>query len=233
VSVVFNSSSAEHVVPSTFLSFTIDAGQLFEGVFWNYSSAINFDDEVLLNLTSALAPAVLRVSGTDADRLFYNMSINETNTRATPPPGFTYTLTKGRVSELFQFAQKANVEIAFGLNAGPGPRKGSSSNEWSADNAAELVRFSQENFSEVVTTWELGNEPNLYLANFRFVLTDRQLVSDLKTLRDMLKEHHPSARVVGPDLAVMHFLDLYSNPNPNTNTNTNTNTNHDPNPNPS
>jgi len=64
--IVTLNTSVRHTLPATFVSFTVDAGQLFPGVFWNHSAAIDFDAPALRNFAASLAPAFLRVSGTDA-----------------------------------------------------------------------------------------------------------------------------------------------------------------------
>lgn len=66
-----------------------------------------------------------------------------------------------------------------------------------------LVRYSEAAWPGLITAYELGNEPNLYAANFGFVLLPHQLVEDLHALRAMLRRDSPSSpQIVGPDLAL-------------------------------
>ena len=199
--VTFDSGAVLHSLPATFLSFTIDAGQLFPGVFWNHSKAIDFRNPVLVSLTSALAPALLRVGGTDADRLFYDMSNPSISLQEAPPPppaGYKYTLTQSSVKELFNFSNATGVSVVFGLNGGPGPR---SNGVWQSSNARQLVSYACSRFRSNLAGFQLGNEPNLYLANFDFVLHGEQLVRDFRTLRNLLVELNCSAQISGPDIA--------------------------------
>lgn len=192
--------SVRHIVPATFASFTVDAGQLFEGVFWNNSHEINFSDPTLHTLTSALAPSLLRVGGTDADRIFYNMSDPSNVTSWAPPPGYVHTLPRGRAKALLQFTHSTGNKLVFGLN-GVGPRV---SGKWTSENAEEFVRFVCDEFPSTVHTWELGNEPNLWPVNFKFLVHSAQLVEDFTTLQQMLRNYAncTATKLAGPDVAL-------------------------------
>eukprot|EP00931_Biecheleriopsis_adriatica_P087899 TRINITY_DN62301_c0_g1_i1.p1 TRINITY_DN62301_c0_g1~~TRINITY_DN62301_c0_g1_i1.p1 ORF type:complete len:540 (+),score=54.35 TRINITY_DN62301_c0_g1_i1:62-1621(+) len=193
-------SHVRHQLPLTFGSFTVDAGQLFEGVFWNNSRAINFSDTSLRALTAALGPSLLRVGGTDADRIFYNLSDSSNTSHSTPPLGFKYVLSGGKAQQLFEFAQGTGTRLVLGLN-GVGPRV---AGKWVSDNAEDLVKFACHRFPHVVEAWELGNEPNLWLANFKILVHSAQLVEDFKTLRQMLQRYAKctATKLVGPDVAL-------------------------------
>ncbi len=68
-------------IPSTYLSFALDSGQAAGAHFWNPDSEAeeteinylpyDFNRPLLHTLAAELAPAILRVGGTEADRLYY------------------------------------------------------------------------------------------------------------------------------------------------------------------
>ena len=73
------------------------------------------------SLASALSPAHLRVGGTKADTVFYDMSDQPS---PTPPPPFEHVMNATQWLMLLDFTKAVGFDLIFGLNNGPGPRKG-------------------------------------------------------------------------------------------------------------
>ena len=83
-------------------------------------SALGIVQTLLIWLIQVVLGVLCFCVSPDADRIFYGL---DDAAPSTPPPeGYTYTLGRDRLSELFAFANVTGVRIVFGLNGGPGPR---------------------------------------------------------------------------------------------------------------
>ena len=109
--------NASGTVCHEFASFTIDVSSLV-GNLWNSSAKFPFADAIVRNLTRALAPAVLRVGGTAADQVFYNVAPGAAQHYAS----YGQPLNASVLGDLFGFARDLGLTVAFGLNGGHGPR---------------------------------------------------------------------------------------------------------------
>ena len=74
-------------IPVNYLSFSVDLGQVAGTRFWNPDinseqeeippEPYDFPNQKLRMLTKKLAPATLRIGGTESDRLYYQTQENE------------------------------------------------------------------------------------------------------------------------------------------------------------
>jgi hypothetical protein len=182
------SANASGHVPDDFGGFTIDVSSLV-GNLWNSSATFPFADGRMRNLTRGLTPAVLRIGGTEGDEVYYNVAPDSQRFSSYGDP-----LNASRLVALFGFAKDLGLNMVFGLNGGKGPRQqqqgvavAEGAVDWHADNALELIRWATTNFPGVVSTWELGNEPNLFPANGAPLVGGRQLARDFSSLRALLR----------------------------------------------
>ena len=115
-------------VDERYLSFCIDLGQIAEPTrFWNPDGSgettgrpsYDFGRVRLRNLARALAPALLRIGGTEADRAFYAL---DGAPPARPPPPYCSVLTAAHVDAVGAFAKACGLQIMFAVNAGWGAR---------------------------------------------------------------------------------------------------------------
>jgi hypothetical protein len=174
-----------------YLSFCVDLGQIAEPTrFWNPDGSgetigerpsFDFASARLRNLCRALAPAYLRVGGTEADRVFYALDPAGQPLQhppLVPPPHHGSVLTASHLRGLGDFATDVGLNISFALNAGWGPRGGSlvprhgsaspgslvrkdgSASAWRCVQARALMRFAAAE-GIPIRVWELGNEPNV------------------------------------------------------------------------
>jgi len=152
-------------VSERFLSVAIDSAQLVGGFFWDLEGAMGGMERVppldlsqprLRTLAAPLAPAYLRIGGTDADRVFYDLSDTPV---ATPPARFMYVMTRAMWDGAIDFARALDFRLFFTLNAGAGPRD--SDGKWQPDNARTLLAYAAGR-ADPVDVWELGNEINAY-----------------------------------------------------------------------
>jgi heparanase 1 len=196
-----------HELDPRFLSVAIDTSQLVGGHWWSGSGRVevgrgaqrtapfDFSRPELQGLARALAPAYLRVGGTEADHLFYAFD-GEAHV-ARPPRGYELSLEPARWDALSAFARAAGFDLFFTLNAGPGPRAGGE--PWRPDNAEALLRHARD-AGQGVSVFELGNEVNGYwfIHGIRHQIDGARYAEDLATARQLVKRYFPEARLAGP-----------------------------------
>jgi heparanase 1 len=190
-------------VSERFLSLAIDLAQVVGGHFWNPSGEIesgagtlkidpyDFSRPQVRAWAKELAPAFLRLGGSEADLVFYDLDGSEG-----PPSGYRSVLRRKQWDDAHAFARDLGFSIIFTLNAGPGPRD--AEGRWVGDNARTLLTTGKP-----VALWELGNEINgfqaIHGAGFR--VDGAQYADDVARARSVLDEALPGARLGGPSSA--------------------------------
>ena len=187
-------------VDERFLSVAVDAGQVVGTKFWDAgAAAYDFSRPRLLRLARELAPAYLRIGGTDADRIYYDMG----NKPLAAPSPYSAVLTRAQWDAAGDFARAAGFSLFFTLNAGRGPRD--SSGSWRPDNARALLEHARER-GDPVALWELGNELNGFLIMHGLVVGAQQYARDLAAARALIDEADPGALLGGPAVAYWPVL---------------------------
>ncbi len=193
-------------IDERYLSVAVDMAQVVGGRFWSESGdpEIIGQEEVpeydfarprLRALASHLAPAFLRIGGSDSDRVIYDMSENPLQEA---PEGFEFVLTAAQVDGVFEFSQALGYDVMFTLNGGPGVRDASSA--WTPDMARSLLEYVVGNAYEV-TLWELGNEWNVYQPILNLTLDVPQIVVDFAAASALVGELDSNALFGGPSSA--------------------------------
>ncbi|XP_063237070.1 heparanase-like isoform X1 [Bacillus rossius redtenbacheri] len=196
--VVFNVGHYSHDTSGAFLSVALDTALIRSGWLWDH-----IESEQLVQLTSLLAPAYLRIGGTLADCLIFTANGTQRRVYDECAEGITYcspdvrnfSMTGSEWTQIHDFCQRAGVQLLFDLNALL--RNG---DNWDPTNAKQLLDFSDEH--NLSATWQLGNEPNSFKHKFNVTVTGHQLGRDFGTLRALL-DSYPSSRasaLVGPDV---------------------------------
>jgi len=203
-------------VDARFLSLMLDSALLVGGVWWSPEGEVGTGVEGpriepvdlgaprLRRLARALAPAYLRVGGTEADRIHLALDGD-----APPPPGFAHTLGAARWAELVAFIRAADLDLFLTLPAGPGTRDAEGA--WTPRDARRLLDHARRR-SDPIAVLELGNEANLYFSVFglRHRVTGARYAADFARFRALARELAPQARVVGPASAYWPLLgELY------------------------
>ena len=101
-------------VSERFLSFAVDSAQALGGVFWDPAGSgeevpvpvYDFGRQRLRRLTSELAPAILRIGGTAADYVYYDVS--DTPVSAPPQP-YRLLLTRPIWEGIASFARDLDL----------------------------------------------------------------------------------------------------------------------------
>jgi len=191
-------------VDPRFLSFAMDTAQIVGGVFWNPEGtgeaevprpAQDLADPKLRTLAGGLAPSVLRIGGTAADTVYYDLSDAPADV---PPEPYETQLTREAWDGLLSFVEDTQLDLLFTLNAGPGPRD--ADGVWLDDQARLLVEDAVAQDAPVVV-WELGNEVHGFLLMHGLLLSTEQYARDLNALDALLDEVHPASLSAGPSSA--------------------------------
>jgi heparanase 1 len=151
-------------VSDRFLSVAVDTAEVVGGKFWDPAGGqdpvpvapYDFGRPRLRALAAALAPAYLRIGGTDADRTHIDLSAAPS---PTPPAGFEWVLTKAEWDGAVSFASDLGFQILFTIDAGAGPR--TPDGAWHADDVTPLLQLAASR-QDPVAAWELGNEVGAY-----------------------------------------------------------------------
>ena len=197
-----------------FLSVAIDTSQWLGGRWWSASGRVevgrgtepvaplDLGQPALRELARALAPAYLRIGGTEADRVRYAFG-GAAPERAQAENELT--LDPARWDALSEFSAAAGLDLFFTINAGPSAR--GSEGQWLRSSAEGLFAHAREH-GQSVSVWELGNEVNAYW--FQHGLHEQpsgaQYAADLFAFRALVRQYSPAARVAGPAVAYFPLL---------------------------
>jgi hypothetical protein len=201
-------SSAVATIDERFLAVAIDTAQVVGASFWAPADAgpppderpvppYDFTRPKLRALAQALGPAYLRIGGTAADGVYYDMSDAPV---ATPPASYTYVLTRDEWDAVNAFAAAAGMRVLFTINAGQGPRDAQLA--WTADNAQALLAYTAAAGYDVAL-WELGNEVDAFplTQGLGFVVTPEQLAQDVVTAKALIATITPGVAFGAPSSA--------------------------------
>ncbi|HUO74534.1 MAG TPA: hypothetical protein VMU39_27435 [Solirubrobacteraceae bacterium] len=185
-----------------YVSFAVDLDQITGGMFWSQAphatgnapvAPYDFTRPRLRALARALAPAYLRISGTAANKTFYDLG---SPPLTTPPGVYQRILTKTEWDHVGTFADALGLQIVLGINAGPGPRD--TSFNWTPDNARALLSYTAARRFPLAAV-EFGNEPNLFaLSGMPAGYTAADYVRDLRTFDELRRSVVPNVPLLGP-----------------------------------
>ena len=188
-------------VDEAYLSFNIEMQQVVAGDFWGpiegplriADPPFDFSRERLRNLTQALAPAVIRVSGTGANSTYFDIT---DSLATTPPPGFLYTLTKSQWDDANHFAMDMGMEVLVSVGVSDGSRD--LDRVWMSANARELLEYTMDQ-SYPLAGLSFINEPFTgTLAGLPPNYTAAEFGRDYATFRALRDEVAPSVPIAGP-----------------------------------
>jgi heparanase 1 len=196
-------------VSERYLSFAIDVAQVVGGVFWSPGGGVeggvgttrvppyDFTSSRVRVLAGALAPTMMRIGGSEADRIYYDLSDDP----GEAPEGFEEVLTRAQWDGMADFARELDIELFFTLNAGPGWRA-EPGGPWDPEGVRELITYA-EGRGDPVVVWELGNEINAFPAihGLEGRVTAAQYVEDVRAARGLLDELGVDGWLAGPSSA--------------------------------
>ena len=217
VNVSVDTSKAIAQTSPEYLSFAIDMSQVNGGKWWNPqaqqtemgSGTVNapifdFNRPKLDTLARALAPAYLRIGGSESDKAYYDLK-TDSAFATTIPAKYQSAMTRKEWDAVNAFAKRNNLQIVFTLNAGPGSRNGDGS--WNSANAAELMAYTARQDYQVAV-WELGNELNIFwfVHGLSAQVSLDQYAQDLRAARSLANQSTPAARFAGQGSAFWPLL---------------------------
>ena len=203
-----------------FVSLTLDTSVVLGGHWWGptkgTSQGLSRDRTAPLDLSQpdlsrwaeALAPAMLRMGGTEADRILYGFAREGPPEPA--PVGAVLVLKGKRWDEFNRWAAARGFSVLFTVSAGPEVRD--ADGRWTSAGAERLLRKTVRKGYPVVA-WEFGNEVNAYpfLFGLRHAVSPRQYLADFARFADLVRRLAPGTRTVGPASAIWP---LVGEPNP-------------------
>ncbi len=208
IPVLLDTSTPVAEVDEKFLSFAIDTSQVVGGHWWSEDGEggavgselcdpFDFSRERLHALAAPLAPAFLRIGGSEADVVQYDLSDNPPD-EATEP--FHFVFTKNQWDAVNAFAKEFGFELFFTLNAGPGCRD--EEKQWNPECVKSWMQYTIEQ-RYPVTVWELGNEINGYslFHGTDWSIPGAKYAEDMKRLQVLRDEIDPSTPIAGPSCA--------------------------------
>lgn len=215
--VSIDTGSPVNNVSPEYISFAVDSSQVVGGKWWNpeaketetgsgtvHAPVFNFNQPQLDTLVRGLAPAYLRIGGSEADKIYYAMQ-DTSDFQPHAPPRYHSVMTARQWDAINAFAARTGVQLVFTLNSGPASRKADGS--WDGANAAELLKYTAAHGYKVAL-WELGNELNI----FWFVhgpmaqVSPQQYDKDLLTARNLVRKYMPSSKFAGQGSAFWPLL---------------------------
>jgi heparanase 1 len=208
------------VLPPWYLSLTIDTSVLIGGRWWGSSRGtteglardrvppLDLKAPDLAAWAAPLAPALLRVGGTEADRIRYGF--RHDGEPAGPADPGTFVLTGKLWGRLNRWVRDCGFSLLFTVSAGPESRD--AEGRWDPSDAERLVRNTVRKGYPVVA-WEFGNEVNAYpfLYGWSRSVSNRRYLQEFAVFADLIRRLAPGTKVVGPASAVWP---LVGEPNP-------------------
>ena len=140
--IALNPSNPGIAVPLDFTGLSYEMVSMQSGYF-------RPGDAALIQYFNTLGVKVLRIGGNSVETYnFYNG-----NASTTYPND---TITPAEIDSLFGFAAAVNCQVMFGLNFG---------GNFDPSLAAQEAEYITQNYGSQLLAFEIGNEPNLYVAN--------------------------------------------------------------------
>lgn len=199
-------------VSERYLSVAVDTAQVIGATFWSPDGDVemgagearvppyDFERLRLRRLAAELAPAYLRIGGTTADDVYYDLDDPPLDA---PPEPYKWSMTQAQWAGLVAFATDLGFEVLFTINAGPATRD--SEGRWTPDNARPLLEHARER-GDPVALWELGNEVNAFPALYGLdaYVSGSEFALDVAAFRALVDEvfgDERSVRVGAPSSA--------------------------------
>ena len=197
-------SEPVHHTDRRYLSWSIDISVFAGGFWWEGTdrasrglgtlpvAPLNLHSKKLDRIVRALAPAYLRIGGSEADKLHYFS--------APPDEPDALVITRAQWDDLHAFIQRHQLKLIFTCKYGLFSRR--HHGRWDGGELEALLRYSRERDYDIAV-FELGNELNAYWAfhGLRAQPGPRNLARDYATFMQLVRSYYPEARISGPGSA--------------------------------
>lgn len=176
-------------VDQRFLSFAIDMALLSGGEWWGQQTPrVSLTDPELQKWVRVLAPAYIRIGGTESDRVAYgDQDKSHYNTSE---------IDSATVADLAAFLRQTGLDLMFTLNAGPGVRV---NGQWQPEVVEPLLKWMRD-YQVTPAVFELGNEVGAFWLIFglKQQITYGQYVQDTYRARELIHRYFPDTQLAGP-----------------------------------
>jgi Glycosyl hydrolase family 79, N-terminal domain len=195
-------------IDQRFQSFNIEMVSVTGGPFWKPYAATDgaakpdlFSNRSPIDLTSprlrefasALSPAYLRVSGTQANSTFFAGSGGMSSR---PPAGYTGALTRRQWNGVIDFSNAIDAPIvtSFAISSGTRDTKGI----WKADQARQIISATREAGGRIAAA-EFMNEPDLpAIGGAPAGYDTAAFARDFQVFHSFMKHAAPDVMILGP-----------------------------------
>lgn len=191
-------------VDERYLSYSIDISVLAGGFWWEGALGVKrglgtlkvpplqLDLKKLDKLVRLLAPAYLRIGGSEADKIHYFSAPEDEKD--------PLILSQSQWDNLHSFINRNNLRLMFTCKYGLFKRK--HHGRWQGDELSALLRYSAEQ-GYTIDVFELGNELNAYWAFHGLMSQPRavNLARDYDRFCELIAQYYPKARICGPGSA--------------------------------
>jgi len=182
-----------------------------EGLSVDRVDPLDLDQPSLSRWAKPLAPAILRVGGTEADRIRYGFRHDGPEELGHPAHHKDSFVLKGKLWErLNPWAADQGFSVLFTVSAGPESRD--EQGRWIPAQAERLLRNTARK-EYPIAGWEFGNEVNAYpfLYGLSRSVSNRRYVEEFAIFADLVRRLAPGTRTVGPASAIWPLI---GEPNP-------------------
>lgn len=179
----------------------------FEAALFRQREPADLTNPRLRSLAKALGPAYIRVSGSWANKTFFQD--NNLPRLTTPPSGFENVLTRDQWRGVVDFAKAVDGRITISFAVSDGARD--SSGIWSPVEARKLLRFTRS-IGGAIHSAELINEPNLgAISGLPAGYNADTFAHDIATFRNFVEHEAPELKTVGPGSTGETGVALFNN----------------------
>lgn len=195
-----------NTVADEYISFAIDSSQIVGGKWWNPKAdkveigsgthdadLFQWNNKKLNILTKEMSPAYLRLGGSEADKIYYDMT-EKNKTSAKIPENYHSVLTPYMWDEAQRFIRRNGLKVIFTVNAGPSARD--ENLIWKNENLKSLLEYTKQK-NDSVDIWELGNELNIFwfIHGISRHVSPEQYAKDFSFFRKTVHGVFPNTRV--------------------------------------
>ncbi len=212
INLELNSKTLAGQVDSKYLSFAIDSAYLLGINFWKDDSEsdeeasqkfhkLDLTNKKLIKLTKNLGPSYLRIGGSDADEIYYNVFKSNDkkylNHDQLISKNFKSSLEIKDWENLQYFVKEINGSLMFTINAGPSSRD--ESKNWNNQNFIELLNFTKKR-NDPKIIWEFGNEVNAWWLRYGLLEQPTPLAyaNDYHLAHSTLNKYKNDESLAGP-----------------------------------
>ncbi len=166
----------------------------FEASLFRQRAPADLTNTRLRRLAQGLGPAYIRVSGSWANKVFFQ---DDDRPRMAPPPkGFDNVLTRRQWEGVLAFAKAVGGQITTSFPVSAGARD--AAGNWSPNEARKLLRYTHA-LGATIHSAELINEPNLgVISGLPTGYNADSFARDIAAFRAFVSSEAPTLKTVGP-----------------------------------